>query len=91
MAEKSCSEEGVTSVVAVPEGEQLYWGQEPVEEMSSLRGRRIINGLLQRSDLVEIIGSDHFYISIQDGVDAFLAEQVEQPDEAVPPETEESD
>ena len=60
-------------------------------ELRFARVRANVMEIMQRSDLVEIIGSDHFYISIQDGVDAFLAEQVEQPDEAVPPETEESD
>ena len=34
--------------------------------------------IMQRSELVETIGSDNFYISIQDGVDAFLAEGQEQ-------------
>ncbi len=44
--------------------------------------------IMQRSDLVEIIGSDHFYVSIQDGVNAFLAEGQEQKD-VEPPEQQE--
>jgi MFS superfamily sulfate permease-like transporter len=37
--------------------------------------------VLQRTDMIDMFGSERFYVSIQDGVDAFLAEQAEPPDE----------
>jgi len=53
------------------------------------RVRANVMEIMQRSDLVEIIGSDHFYVSIQNGVDAFLSEGQEQKD-VEPPEPQES-
>jgi high affinity sulfate transporter 1 len=50
-------------------------------ELRFARVRANVMEIMQRSNLVETIGSDHFYISIQDGVDAFLAEGQEQSDE----------
>ena len=47
-------------------------------ELRFARVRANVMEIMQRSDLVEIIGSDHFYVSIQDGVNAFLAEGQEQ-------------
>jgi high affinity sulfate transporter 1 len=58
-------------------------------ELRFARVRANVKEIMQRSDLVEIIGSDHFYVSIQDGVNAFLAEGQEQP-EADNPEPQES-
>jgi SulP family sulfate permease len=48
-------------------------------ELRFARIRANVMEIMQRSDLVEIIGSEHFYISIQEGVDAFLAEGEEEP------------
>jgi SulP family sulfate permease len=58
-------------------------------ELRFARVRANVMEIMQRSELVEIIGSDHFYISIQDGVDAFLAEEQEQKD-VEPPEQQET-
>ncbi len=57
-------------------------------ELRFARVRANVMEIMQRSDLVEIIGSDHFYVSIQDGVDAFQAEGQEQKD-VEPPEPQE--
>ncbi len=57
-------------------------------ELRFARVRANVMEIMQRSDLVEIIGSDHFYVSIQDGVDAFLSEGQEQKD-VEPPEPQE--
>jgi MFS superfamily sulfate permease-like transporter len=57
-------------------------------ELRFARVRANVMEIMQRSDLVEIIGSDHFYVSIQDGVDAFLSEGQEQKD-VEPPEQQE--
>jgi len=57
-------------------------------ELRFARVRANVMKIMQRSDLVEIIGSDHFYVSIQDGVDAFLSEGQEQKD-VEPPEQQE--
>jgi high affinity sulfate transporter 1 len=57
-------------------------------ELRFARVRANVMEIMQRSDLVEIIGSHHFYVSIQDAVDAFLAEGQEQKD-VEPPEPQE--
>jgi SulP family sulfate permease len=57
-------------------------------ELRFARVRANVMEIMKRSDLVEIIGSDHFYVSIQDGVKAFLAEGQEQID-VEPPEPQE--
>ena len=57
-------------------------------ELRFARVRANVMEIMQRSDLVETIGSDNFYISIQDGVDAFLSEGQEQKD-VEPPEQQE--
>ena len=49
-------------------------------ELRFARVRANVMEIMPRSDLVEIIGSEHFFISIQDGVDAFLADGQEQKD-----------
>ena len=47
-------------------------------ELRFARVRANVMEIMQRSDIVEIIGSDHFYVSIQEGVNAFLTEGQEQ-------------
>jgi SulP family sulfate permease len=43
------------------------------------RIRANVMEIMERSDMMEIFDRDRFYISIQDGVDVFLAEQADQP------------
>jgi high affinity sulfate transporter 1 len=45
------------------------------------RMRANVMEVLERSDMMEIFDRERFYISVQDGVNAFLAEQGDQPDE----------
>ena len=54
------------------------------------RMRANVMEVLERSDMMEIFDRERFYISVQDGVDAFLAGQQDQPDEE-PSESQETE
>lgn len=66
-----------------------------IEELNDELGRKDISlrfarvranvmEIMQRSDLVEIIGKENFYTSVHEGVDAILAEGLDQPDSSQP-------
>ena len=48
------------------------------------RVRANVMEIMQRTGLDEIIGSEYFYTSVHDGVDAILAEGLDQPDSSQP-------
>ncbi len=70
--------ESINSIDATAIGTMRELRDELEQDGIKLRYARVksnVMDIMERTDIVDVVGREYFYISIQDGVDAFLAEE----------------
>jgi SulP family sulfate permease len=79
--------ESINGIDATAVNTIVELNDELIRKEISLRFARVranVMEIVQRAELDEIIGSENFYTSVHDGVDAILAEGMDQPESSQP-------